>query len=181
MQPNLTPHGDPLTLAWYVLGCNPGNYANFTWTVDYSLSWSQQGTLAPGVKFVTGGSSPVNTSTGDRIKFALSGPAYTFQGKAASAGAVGTCGVNSDNTVENGVCSVAISVAGKPVAAIPIQPNSAITFTPLPKYYLSFGSFVEGTVVDVATMVNSIELDYGGLGVFNLNYTLDARNNWTQN
>jgi len=180
VQPNLTAHGSPFTLAWYVLGCNPTCYANFTWTVDYSLQWSESGTLADGVQFITGGDVDADPEIGDRYNFGISGPAYTF-GKKAAAGSLATIGVNTDDTVQNSECSIAIAVAGKAVAAVQAGPNQAITFTPLPTYWVSFGNFTEGAVVDIASMCNAQELDYGGLGVYTLSYTLDARNKWNRN
>ena len=170
---------NPMTVAWLVQPCAPGNTVVFNWSIAYSVMWSQTGNLAPGASFVTYGSANVDPSQGDIQKFGLLGPAYSFLGPYASKGNPGTVGIACDGTVQNNQVSLALGMANKPVFACAAQPNINITFTPKPKYYLAFGQFQQGQIVDVATMSNSIELNYQAKGTYSFTAAIDAFNTWS--
>lgn len=166
-------------MAWMCHGCNPGNFCYLSWTVNYSLQWSSQGSLSKGIKFRCAGSKPANLKTGERQILSYDTEAYTFTGPANS-GAPGTIGVHTDGSVKNDECLVAIAVANKPIAVVPIGPNTAVTFTPKPVYYLTFGDDTEGGLLDVCSLILPITLNFEAQGVKHLEYTLNGYNEWVQ-
>jgi rhizosphere induced protein len=69
-------------------------------------------------------------------------------------------------------------MSGNGTRVVPAEPNLAAVFTPHPEYWISFGSFVPGQVIDTQTMVNSDQVDFP-VNVYQMTATLDSGNNWT--
>jgi rhizosphere induced protein len=66
---------------------------------------------------------------------------------------------------------------GQPVFATNAQPNSVANFRIDPRYFIAFGTYVQGQIVDVNHMTLPAELSFG-TGVFSLTATLDSQNLW---
>jgi GDP-D-mannose dehydratase len=63
------------------------------------------------------------------------------------------------------------------VYAVQARPNQSLTFSPHPKYYIAYGDYVEGDVIDVNSINNPLELPYP-TGVYALTTTLNANGTW---
>lgn len=65
-----------------------------------------------------------------------------------------------------------------PVATVPADPNSDFYFQPIVKYYIGWGDFEPGTVVNIAEIGPVLTVDFTQLTVNNVVYTQDSSNNY---
>ena len=49
-----------------------------------------------------------------------------------------------------------------PVATFPAQPGTTNIVTPITKYWISWGTFTPGQIIDVATIATPAEVDFTG-------------------
>ncbi|MFT4908283.1 MAG: hypothetical protein ACI978_002373 [Oleispira sp.] len=168
-----------VTLAWLAKAANPTTTLKFDWSLDYSFIWSNTTNLQPGTKVEASQSWPCDTTTRNRINLDKVNNAYTFD--APTQGDYhGNLYIDQGQSVESKQVSVGIGMSGKGTFLAPSQPNMQLCFTPKPSYWLVFGSFVEGEVVDIAQVTeNAIKLDYKG--VTDLSVTLGADNTFSLN
>lgn len=48
-----------------------------------------------------------------------------------------------------------------------------------PRYYLAFGHFFQGQILDISKLCNSIALDFTVMGTNNITVTIDENFRWT--
>jgi hypothetical protein len=168
---------DALALAWFSTFSNPGPNVrvDFHWTIDWGFSWSAMGTLSPGVTFLA--SDQVDADqTSNQITLDFDG-AYQFIDQQKNDDP-SRFFITEDSTLPvNSTAAVGITMAGNTVYAVQARPNNKLTFTPHPTYFLAYGSYVPGQVLDLSDINNPLELVYGP-GVFNLSVTLNEDDSW---
>lgn len=167
-----------LSLAWLTKRCHPKNYRlKFTWSIDYNFTWSEVGELIPGVVFDAHQLWPADLVTANHVDFTRYDGAYTFldQRKGAQAG---NLYIHQDDTIPLREASVGIAMGGKASFAVEAQPNLTEVFIPHPTYWVAFGDYVEGQVLDVETITNKAVVEFPP-NVYNMTATLGADNAWT--
>ena len=70
-----------------------------------------------------------------------------------------------------------IAILGKPAVACVAAPNLKYTFMPHPRYWIAFGKFEEGEVIDVNRMTQKFEIEYP-VNVFSRTVELSGNNSW---
>jgi hypothetical protein len=115
--------------------------------------------------------------TANLIDFTNVGGAYQFANETAG-GTAGSLTIDCDGTIPKGAATVGIGMSGQGTHVVPAEPNFAAVFSVHPEYWISFGSFVPGQVVDTQTMVNSEPVPFP-VNVYGMTATLDSGNNWT--
>ena len=172
------PHEGPVFLAWFSKGCNPSTQVRFIWGIDYAFSWSEGGELVPGVTFDASQTVPADPSRADANAIGLTHNkvGYTFLPSTKSV-PVGSLGVFADNTVPVKKASVGIAMGGASAVAVQAGPNLNFTFKPHPKYWVCFGDYLEGEVIDINEMTNVQEIIFGP-NEYALHVTLKADNTW---
>lgn len=166
---------DVMSLAWFAQQAAPTTNVTFTWTIDYSFVWSQTGQLRPGVMFRASQTWPADLTSTNRVTFTNNAGAYTFTNQGP--GTAGSLTVAEDRTVAtNAAVGVGMSGAGTFVAQS--QPNWNLTFTPHPEYWITFGTFSPGEVMDVTSVSNSAHIQFPP-NIYSMTATIDAGNNWT--
>jgi rhizosphere induced protein len=173
--PDLAPN--MMSLAWIAISTHPTTDVVFEWTIDYGFSWSETGTLTPGVVFKASQSWPADLENTNIVKLKYEREAYTFaeQGRGPTEG---TLYVQQAYNIPLKMASIGISMAGLPVFAEQAQPNYTIMITPKPKYWITFGNYTQGEVLDITEVTNTCEIDLGGT-IFNRTVTLNQDNTWT--
>lgn len=68
-------------------------------------------------------------------------------------------------------------MSGKPAVACVAAPNLKYTFMPHPRYWIAFGKFEEGEVIDVNRMTQKFEIEYP-VNVFSRTVELSGNNSW---
>ncbi len=164
------------TLAWLAQPAHPTTVLDFTWTLDYSFVWSKMTDLKPGSKVKTSQSWDANLTTENLVGFDYTDGAYTFtnQGQGAYAD---NLYINQTQRVQSNDSSVGIGMAGKGTFLVPSQPNMNLIMTPKPSYWVVFGNFQEGEVLDITEVSGqAFNVEYKGTTSHTVEYT--ANNSW---
>lgn len=165
------------TLAWFAKPVADGVDVDFSWTIDYSFVWSEQGTLKPGITFKAQQVIPADLIDANLIPFTNKAGAFQF-GKPTAGGAHGSLAIDGDSTIPKGAASVGIGMSGQGTHVVHAEPKFAAVFTPHPEYWISFGSYMPGQLVDEQTMVKSDKVEFQA-NVYEMTATLDGGNNWS--
>lgn len=168
------------TLAWVVKACHPGTLATFEWDVDYGLTWSETGKLGQDkVVFTCSETKTIDPSDADHNALGITkeNGAYRFV-EGVAAYPKGALGIRSDHTIPVEGLSLGITMSGQAAFALPATPNYSFCFEPHPEYWVAFGNFVPGEVIDVNTVSSTAKVSFP-FGEFDRNVTLNDDNSWT--
>lgn len=166
-----------LSLAWFAKYSNPSPTARikFQWTVDTGFSWAETGELKPGIQFAA---SETYDPTGGLNKITLDyNKAYQFVDPSQGADPARFYLGESGNIPLKSLASVGVTMSGSTVFAVQARPNQNLTFSPHPKYFIAYGDYQEGDVIDVSSVNNPLELPYP-TGVYALTTTLNVNGTW---
>lgn len=173
-----------MSLAWLTKAVAKDTELDLYWTVDYSFVWSETGSLKPGVTFKASQVVPADLQYKNQITLnktaTPSDPlsAYTFVGQPVQGTPTGSLIINQGNFVEPNKVSVGIGMSGNGVFAVQGEPNINALFTPHPNYYVTFGNYQQGTVLDITQITNMQEITFPP-NVFSRKVTLGTNNLWT--
>jgi rhizosphere induced protein len=167
-----------LALAWFAKFSNPGPgvQVKFTWTIDWGFSWADTGKLAAGVRYEASETESSGPST-NLITLDYNG-AFMFTSQQAGADPNRLYIRETANIPVRSQGAVGITMSGKTVYATQARPNTNLTFSPHPRYFLAYGNYLEGEVIDISTVNNPLELKYD-TGIYSLSTTLNADDTWT--
>ncbi len=165
------------TLAWFAKPVADGVDVDFTWTIDYSFVWSEQGTLKPGIQFIAQQVLSADLVERNMVDFTRKDGAFQFANQSGK-GAKGSLTIDDDNTIPKNMAKIGIGMSGYGTHVINAEPNFAAVFTPHPEYWVSFGDFVQGQVLDIQSLVNAAEVQFP-VNVYGMTVTLDSGNVWT--
>ncbi|MEO1085625.1 MAG: protein rhiA, partial [Acidobacteriota bacterium] len=155
----------------------PTTEVEFNWTIDYSFVWSEEGVLTPGVVFKASQTWDANLTSLNQISLNKLGAAYTFQDQQQGPRS-GTLSILQSNLVTPQQASVGIGMSGFGTFAVPGQPNVTAMFTPHPEYWITFGKYQQGEVLDITTITESARIQFPA-NVSSMDVTLNADNTWT--
>lgn len=165
------------TLAWFAKPVATGVDVDFCWTIDYNFVWSEQGELQPGICFAANQVLAAGLIQKNRVGFTDNNSAFQFVNQDSS-GAEGSLTINGDNTIPKKKATFGIGMSGQGTFVVDAEPNLAAVFTPHPTYWVSFGSFDQGQVLDIQTLVNTAEVQFPA-NVYEVTAELDSGNNWS--
>jgi len=166
-----------LSLAWFAKKAQPTTKVKFTWTLDYSFIWSETGTLVPGVMFDASQVWAADLSTKNQVTLTNDGGAFTFENLQAGP-KPGTLYIKQDASIPFNSVAVGIGMSGAGTFVTQAQPNYTSMFSPHPKYWVTFGNFEQGEVLDTTNIVSdSAEIDFP-VNVYSMTAILQADNTW---
>lgn len=177
---------DVMSLAWFAFPVAPTTSVKFSWTIDYQFVWSQTGQLAPGVMFQASQKWDANLQTSNGIDFTRKGnSAFTFENQ-EQFGNPGTLYINQDGTIPANTAAVGINMgiqgapqgAGSGTFVVPAQPNITASFTPHPTYWVTFGDYVPGQVLDIQQITQKAQVNFP-VNVYDMYAILGPDNSWT--
>ncbi|QRK09334.1 hypothetical protein JQX13_04080 [Archangium violaceum] len=166
-----------MSLAWFSKTTAPTTKSRFTWTVDYDFVWSEVGVLEAGVLFEASQSWRADLSTTNRVGFTHEGGAYTFTNQSKGPKS-GTLYIAQSASIPLKQAAVGIGMSGKGTFVVQSQPNLNLTFTPHPKYWITFGNYDQGEVLDIGAITNPAEIEFPP-GVYSMTAILNKDNSWT--
>jgi len=143
-----------VTLAWLSKTGHPTTKITFDWLIDYSFFWSTQTDLVAGAHVKAEQCWKANLATGNLLDLDRYDGAYTFT-RQRQGEYEGNLYINQTGRVQSDDASVGIAMSGKGAFAVKSQPNMKIIMTPKPTYYVVFGYFEEGDVIDIAEVTES--------------------------
>lgn len=177
---------DNLTsLAWFNKRAHKGTSVAFSWELDYSFVWSETGKLTPGVSFIASQMIRADPSQHNRYNpnvayFDKMEGAYCFafdtHGKTTEKGRLG---IYTGSSVAEAGASIGIAIGGKAALVVDATPNFSFTFLPNVKYWVAFGNFEEGVVLDLNSMTNVYEIAFP-INEFSKTLTLAPDNTWSE-
>src|SRR5262249_15897636 len=144
-----------VSLAWFTKFSNPNSKVKFTWTLDVGLSWADTGELAAGVVYTASETfAPSDHSNNNQVTLDYNG-AYLFSEFKQGPDPLPRMYLSETGNIPTvSSASVGVTMAGSTIYAVQARPNQKLTFTLKPSYYLAYGSFEEGQVLDVSTINN---------------------------
>lgn len=152
---------DIRSLVWFSKRAHTDTNLRFEWAIDYGFAWSEQGILKPGVIFEA--SQNLDTDPKDisinTIGFTRQDNAFEFA-KVDEKTTHGRMGIVCDETIPARTASIGISMSGQSAFACTASPNMKYTFRPHPRYWIAFGKFEEGEVIDLNRMTRKFEIRY---------------------
>lgn len=178
------PEGNPananvFSLAWFSKACHPETTVVFEWTIDYSFVWSETGKLVQGVKFrasEVANCDPSDTAN-NSILFSKPFGAYRFEAPKYQA-RPGSLDIYTSELVPHAEASVGIGMAGKAALVCEATPNYTYTFTPHPTYWVAFGTFQPGEVIDLNKVTSHSKQVVFEPNVYSVALILNGKNEW---
>lgn len=170
---------DARSLAWYTKVVAAGSEVDFEWTIDYSFVWSEMGEVIPGVIFKASQKVPAGLKEKNAINFTrVNNSAFKFVDQTTDPNSSGSLVIHQDDKIPHDTAAVGIGMSGAGTFAVPAQPSIDVTFSPHPTYWVTFGDYVKGEVLDTQQMTKKAEVPYG-VNVFTMYAILGADNKWT--
>ncbi|MEW6122379.1 MAG: protein rhiA [Pseudomonadota bacterium] len=168
---------DVVSLAWFAKQARPGTVVDFAWTIDYSFVWSQTGVLTPGVTFIASQSVPADPAGVNKIQFDYVDGAYGFE-QPATGGSAGSLTINTSAGFPANQAAIGIGMSGSGTFAVQAYPNDNAIFTPHPQYWVAFGNFLPGQVLDITNISNPANVAFPA-NVYAMVATLNSDFTWT--
>lgn len=169
---------DLFSLAWFSKSCHPDTNVRFTWTIDYDFVWSETGEVRPGVLFVasqTRRTDPSNTAV-NGVTLNYRDGAYLFEDPIKDT-AMGKLGIYGSGAVPLKKAAVGVGMSGAGTFVQPAQPNMNMLYTPHPEYWVCFGNYQEGEVMDINTVTNAYNVKFAA-NEYSRIVTLQQDNTW---
>jgi len=166
-----------LSLAWFAEFSNPGpsSRVKFQWSVDTGFSWAETSELQPGTQFTA---TETYDATGLNNKITLDyDRAYRFVNPIPGPDRSRFYLAESASVPGRSAAAVGVTMGGSTVYAAQARPNQNLAFSPRPRYFIAYGDYEEGDVIDVSAINNPLELPYPA-GVYALTTTLNANGTW---
>lgn len=171
---------DIRSLVWFKKSAFPDTLLKFDWEIDYSFVWSEKGILTPGVVFEASQNLPTNPSDigKNAVGFTKDRGAYVFTPPTSTV-SQGKMGIDCDATIPANSASIGIGMSGKAAYACVASPNLKYTFMPHPRYWIAFGKFEAGEVIDLNMMTKKHEIVFG-LNEYEKILQLKQDNTWAE-
>lgn len=173
-------NGDPtcMSLAWFTKYIHPKTEVTFTWSIDYSFVWDYTGELKPGIVFRAAQIWDADLELLNEVglTYGSENDAFTFKDQRQNPRG-GSMFILQDATIPIQVASTGIAMSGSGIYAYQARPNWRFIFTPKPTYWLTFGTFTQGQVLDVTSISNEQKISFPP-NVYSMYATLEDDNTW---
>lgn len=167
-----------MPLAWFAKFSRPDSRVRFEWGDDIGLSWAETGELRPGMQFCA--SETYEPAGGNnRITLVYNGSYHFVNPGQALDDPAGLHLAESGSIPLRSQAAVGVTMSGSTVYATQARPNQDLSFSPHPQYFIAYGNYEEGEVIDVSTIHNPLQLSYP-VGIYALTTTLNADGTWDQ-
>lgn len=162
------------SLAWLVRAVHPGTQVTFQWSMQYCFVWSETGSLRPGTTFSASQSVPADPIGQNFTQLTEDGFGATYFTPTSTAGAVGSLTIQQLSNVVPNRTSCGIGMSGSATFVMQVMPDMTSVFTPQPSYWVVFGSYMPGQVMDTENITGEIKVSYPG-ALTSHTVTLDRR------
>ena len=173
--PNLGVH-NVMSLAWFAKRAAPETTIRFTWEVNYGFVWSETGHIKPGLLFEASQTKDADLVGKNSVSLKYPNEYYTFTDVVAGPDE-GSLYVNQGPNIPLKQASVGIAMSGAPVFAVQAQSNINLMFTPHPNYWITFGNYKCGQVLDLEAISDSAQILYND-NCFDMTAILKGDNTW---
>lgn len=175
-QSHNSPNPQVFPLAWRVEPAAPNSKLAISWNTDLYFFWAKTGELRPGVTFYAGQNARTNLTDQNEITLTKVDRDYQFTNQ-RNAYQQGILIITADATTVPNQASVGIGLSGAVAYAVQAQPNMQFHFAPRLEYWVAFGEFKQGEVLDPSG-ITPVKIDFP-YGIFSMNATFNPDNTWT--
>jgi hypothetical protein len=147
-------------LVWVARPTHPGTEVTFTWSTDYSFAWSGTGVLKPGITFNASQVIPADPDKLNCVELTVDNFGASEFKPPTATGQPGLLTVQPLANVVPNRMSIGIGMSGSPVAAAQAAPGQTTLFAPRPNYWVMFGNYQTGDVIDVKEISGAVEVAY---------------------
>lgn len=165
------------SLAWFSKAAHPDVNIAFSWTIDYSFMWAETGVLKNGTTFIASQTLPADPSSSRLNSKIFSHDDDGFFFKDGDSKPLGALSINTDSTIPNKIASLGVGMSGKAALAVDAYSNTSYSFQPHPTYWIAFGDYKQGKVIDVNRMSLTQQFDFP-TNIFNRDITFTENNDW---
>jgi hypothetical protein len=165
-----------MSVAWFMKRTHPQTNVNFIWQPDYSFVWSETGELKPGVIFEASQVIEADLQSLNKMTFDYNQGAF-FLTNGGSNGEVGSLEISETCNIPFDRASVGIGMAGAATFVKPAQPNMNIKITPNPEYWITFGNYEKGEVLDISEITNKQKIVFAP-NKYSITAILQEDNTW---
>ena len=149
----------------------------FQWSIDYCFVWAHTGQLVPGIVFSASQVFPANLSTTNEVTFDKINGEYTFKNRAAGP-TQGSLFIKETTNIPLNDAAVGIGMSGRGTFVVQAQPNINLDFTPQPEYWIAFGNYVQGEVIEPSQMSGQAQISFPP-NVYSMTATFNPDYTWT--
>jgi hypothetical protein len=168
---------DVMSLAWFAQIAAPTTRVSFQWSIQYNFVWSETGQLVPGVVFTASQTWNADLSGNNKVSFVNNNGAYTFQNQTTGP-SQGNLYITEGGTIPQHQASVGVGMSGFGTFVVQAEPNMNLIFTPKPEYWIIFGNYIQGQVMDISETTAAGQIQFP-TNIYSMTATLNADNTWT--
>ena len=173
------PNNQASALVWLSRYTYPTTSVTFQWQLDYGMCWSQTGKLDSGVVVTASQYWPTDLQTNNEVTFDYDPEHQAFHFKDQRQGPqAGSIYIQNTATIPADVASVGIGMAGRPIFMVQARPNWQTIFTPHPAYWIAFGTFTQGEVINTSQMNNPAQIQFPA-NIYSMTAILNPDLSWT--
>lgn len=158
-QPDVEQMG-AMTLAWFSKGAHPNTSVDFKWDVNYNFVWSETGNLERGVIFDASQTLNADLKMNNKVTFQHDDNGYYFTDQTTDAAHAGELIIAQQNSIPANEAAVGIGMSGFGTFIWKAEPNVPLTIEPKPEYWVTYGQYQQGEVLDMQEIVYSLKLQY---------------------
>ncbi len=167
------------SLAWLCKACPPGASATLSWGTDYCFCWSYCDRPNPRTVFIIEVQRHADPEDPDKnaVRFSREKGDNLFT---PATGLLGNLGIYMDKSIVHYEAAVGIVMSAKIAFAAMSTPNYNITFSPHPDYWVVFGSYQEGELLNFFEYPEgAFHLEYP-TNVYDKTIVLHENNTWSE-
>jgi hypothetical protein len=173
--PGLGP--DVMSLAWFAKPTHPTTEETFKWGLDYGFIWDETGELVPGVIFNASQVWAADLNKKNKVTFLRERNAYTFR-NLTKGDRSGVLQIEESDMLPARQATVGISMSGSGIFVKQAQPNMTLYFEPHPEYWITFGNYSPGQVLNVTEISNKQKIEFAH-DIFSVTAVLNVDNTWS--
>lgn len=174
--PNFNQDESIMSLVWFTKRTHPETNVEFNWQTDYSVVWSEVAGVMPGVIFEASQLMETDLQNSNKIIFDYNNDEF-YLTNGGSDGQTGSLEISETCNIPSDRAAVGIGMSGSGIFVKPAQPNMNMKFTPHPEYWITFGNYEKGEVLDIYEITNNQKIVFEP-NQYSITATLQEDNTW---
>ncbi|MCW6088596.1 protein rhiA [Clostridium sporogenes] len=168
---------DIASLAWLTKSIHPMTTVKFTWSTDYIFIWIKTDKLHS--KTIIQSSEIMNTdlNKNNMVELSYEDNAYMFKNLQTNLDKADELYIVENESIPLNDAFVGIGMSGVGTFVKQAQPNRNLSFKPNPQYWITFGRYSQGEVLDTNRINNKVLLGFKP-NLYSLTVTLKEDNQW---
>lgn len=149
-------------LAWFARPAAPGSKVTFTWTTNYCFFWSEYNLISSEISANAGQVIEADAEDINTVEIGVDDYDATSFSPPRGGGVSGTLTIEQMESIVPGRTLVGIGMSGAAVMGVSANPNTISTFRLQPNYWITFGNFQTGEIIDPEQISSAVEITFAG-------------------